>query len=70
MASQQMREVVASLRAQRAVSQTGTGTVADMRAGFEPQQSGLPIPAEVDALDITVAGRPARRIRTPSPHYS
>ena len=65
MASQQMREVVASLRAQRAVSQTGTGTVTDMRAGFEAQQSGLPIPADVDALDITVAGRPARRIRTP-----
>ena len=65
MASQQMREVVASLRAQRAVSQTGTGTVADMRAGMEAQQGGLPIPADVDALDLMVAGRPARQIRTP-----
>ncbi len=65
MASQQMREVTASLRAQRAVSPTGTGTVADMRAGMEAQQGGLPIPVDVDALDLTVAGRPARRIRTP-----
>lgn len=65
MASQQMREVTAALRAQRAVSPTGTGTVADMRAGMEAQQSGLPVPPDVDALDLTVAGRPARRICTP-----
>lgn len=63
--SQQMREVSAALRVQRGISPTGTGTVAAMRAGFETQQSGLPIPPDVDALDITVAGRPARRIRTP-----
>jgi len=65
MTSQQMREVSAALRVQRGTSPTGTGTVAAMRAGFETQQSGLPIPPDVDALDITVAGRPARRIRTP-----
>lgn len=65
MTSQQMREVVAALRVQRAISATGTGTVAEMRAGMEAQQSALPIPPDVDALDITVAGRTARRIRTP-----
>ncbi len=65
MVSQQMREVSAQLRAQRAISPTGSGSVADMRKTMEAQQGGLPIPADVDSLDLIVAGRPARRIRTP-----
>ncbi len=65
MPSEQLRAVSAQIRAQRAVTPTGTGTVAEMRAGMETQQGGLALPADVDLLDLTVAGRPARRVRTP-----
>ena len=65
MPSEQLRAVSAQIRAQRAVTPTGTGTVAEMRAGMEAQQGGLPLPADVDLLDLTVAGRPARRVSTP-----
>ena len=65
MASDQLRQVSAQIRAQRAQSPVGTGTIAQMRANMEAQQGGLPVPADVDTLDLTVANRPARRVRTP-----
>ena len=65
MASEQLRQVSAQIRAQRAQSPVGTGTIAQMRANMEAQQGGLPVPADVDTLDLTVANRPARRVRTP-----
>ena len=65
MPSEQLRAVSAQIRAQRAVAPTGTGTVAEMRAGMETQQGGLALPADVELLDLNVAGRPARRVRTP-----
>ena len=65
MASEQLRAISAQIRAQQALQPTGSGTVAEMRAGMEAQQGALAVPADVDLLDLTVAGRPARRVRTP-----
>lgn len=65
MASEQLRQVSAQIRAQREQSPVGSGTVAQMRANMEAQQGALPVPTDVDKLDLTVANRPARRIRTP-----
>ena len=65
MASEQLRAVSAQIRAQNAVQPTGTGSVAEMRASMEAQQGQLALPADVDQLDLNVAGRPARRVRTP-----
>ena len=65
MASEQLRAVSAQIRAQNAVQPTGTGSVAEMRASMEAQQGQLALPADVDLLDLNVAGRPARRVRTP-----
>jgi len=60
-----MRAISAQIRAQRAAQPVGSGTVAEMRAGMEAQQGALPIPADVDAYDLSIGDRPARRIRTP-----
>lgn len=65
MASEQLRAISAQIRAQRAVRPTGAGTITEMRANMEAQQGALPIPEDVDSLELTVAERPARRIRTP-----
>ncbi len=65
MASEQLRAISAQIRAQQAVQPTGSGTVAEMRAGMEAQQGALALPADVDLANLTVAGRPARRVRTP-----
>lgn len=65
MASEQLRAVSAQIRSQRAANPVGSGTIAEMRANMEAQQGGLALPADVVVNDLTVAGCPARRIRTP-----
>ena len=65
MASEQMHAISTQIRANRVVAPTGKGSVADMRANMEAQQRALPVPADVAARNLTVAGRPARAIQTP-----
>lgn len=65
MGSDILRQVSEQVRAGRATQPVGTGTVAEMRARMELQQAGLPVPADVTRIDTDIAGRAARRIRTP-----
>jgi acetyl esterase/lipase len=61
-----MKQISAQIRAQRAARPIASGTVAEMRAGMEAQQRGLPIPADVQREPLEIVGRPACRVSTPS----
>ena len=59
MASEQMQAFLDAMADQP--KKKDTGTIEEQRAGLDAFMSYLPIPENVDIVDLEVAGRPARR---------
>jgi monoterpene epsilon-lactone hydrolase len=64
-ASEEMRQMTAMLRAARAESPIGEGDIDTMRETMETQQAAIPMPEDVVREEIDLGGQPGCRIQAP-----
>ena len=65
MASDEMREMSAMIRAMREENPVGEGDIATMRANMEAQQAAMPMAEDVTREEIDLGGQPGCRIQAP-----
>ena len=63
MPSDEMRAIAAQIRVNNEASPIGAGSVEEMRARMEAQQSGLSLPTTTERVDLEIGGIPSCRIR-------